>query len=192
LNKYPALRTSIQSPSEFRRINTVGVFPYLKAETVSSCEVGYDITQELRRAFRAEGGLEVSTDEIRVSDPGLNATEENIRAASLASKNLGLDGALVLTLRTCQLRKGSAVGSEHPAAVGFDVVLLSSSEGEAVWSASYFRKDEALSDNLLNLGRNLKSGPAFDTAASLLKDGLWSTAREFSLARQSHYLKPAQ
>ncbi len=68
-------------------------------------------------------------------------------------------------------RKGTAYGADLPASVAFSLYLLDVASGETVWSASFDKTQQSLSENLLDAAGFFKHGAKWLTAEELTRWG---------------------
>ncbi len=69
-------------------------------------------------------------------------------------------------------RKGSDFGVAKPAAVSFSLHLIDGKTGHILWKDSYHEVQEALSEDVTNIGRFLKRKGKWVTARRLAYDGM--------------------
>ena len=94
------------------------------------------------------------------------------RSAIQLAKELNVDFVFVGYLFRYEERVGSRVGAEKPASVGFDIHLLRVRDGKRVWDGKFDETQQALSENLLNLGSFVRRGAAWLKAEELSSVGL--------------------
>lgn len=70
---------------------------------------------------------------------------------------LGFQGVLETNITKLGTRQGSSLGSDAPAALGFNMSLRDVRNGKVAWSANYFWEDLAISSNLFRITE--KIGP---------------------------------
>jgi hypothetical protein len=75
------------------------------------------------------------------------------------------------TVRRYRERKGTAYGADLPASVAFSLYLLDVASGETVWSASFDKTQQSLSENLLDAAGFFKHGAKWLTAEELTRWG---------------------
>jgi hypothetical protein len=80
------------------------------------------------------------------------------------------------TVRRYRERKGTAYGADLPASVAFSLYLLDVASGETVWSASFDKTQQSLSENLLDAAGFFKHGAKWLTAEELTRWGAEDTA----------------
>ena len=99
------------------------------------------------------------------------------RSAIQLAKELNADFVFVGFLFRFEERVGSRVGVEKPASVGFDIHLLRVRDGKRVWEGKVDETQQALSENLLNIGSFVRRGAT------------WLKAEELSSADMDAILK---
>jgi len=121
-----------------------------------------------------------------------------VSAAQSAAGNTLKSGVVDAVLRTEILRfdqrQGSAVGGE-PAVVSFRMNLESSKGRGAVWSAQYFLKQEAVSENLLRLGERMGPsglGVGWSTAREVFEKGVRAALSDVNIQRERQFLSRDQ
>ena len=99
------------------------------------------------------------------------------RSAIQLAKELDVDFVFVGYLFRFEERVGSRVGVEKPASVGFDIHLFRVKDGKRVWDGKVDETQQALSENLLNIGSFVRRGAT------------WLKAEELSSADMDAILK---
>jgi len=99
------------------------------------------------------------------------------RSAIQLAKELNADFVFVGFLFRFEERVGSRVGVEKPASVGFDIHLFRVRDGKRVWEGKVDETQQALSENLLNIGSFVRRGAT------------WLKAEELSSADMDAILK---
>lgn len=69
-------------------------------------------------------------------------------------------------------RSGRGWGSDQPASVAFRLFLVDTATGKSVWSARFDETQQALSENLLNVGKFVKRKTRFVRADELAREGV--------------------
>ena len=115
--------------------------------------------------------LEKAEDAFSKADKGQFELRPTRSAIQLA-KELNVDFVFVGYLFRYEERVGSRVGAEKPASVGFDIHLLRVRDGKRVWEGKFDETQQALSENLLNLGSFVRRGAAWLKAEELSSVGL--------------------
>ena len=85
---------------------------------------------------------------------------------------------------------GSALGSSSGATVNFQMSLYRTADAKQVWEASYYFRDQALSENLLKIGDRFEKGQGagWRTALRVISDGFRAALRDFSAKRQAGFI----
>jgi hypothetical protein len=109
-------------------------------------------------------------------------------AAGLARRT-GADAVLVTRLLRYEERKGSRVGANNPARVGFSMTLYGARDGAALWDGSFHFGDKALSEDLLRLRDEREGqGAGWHTARELLSSGFKAALKDIASRRRSAFL----
>ncbi len=85
-------------------------------------------------------------------------------------RNLEADAVLVGHIYRFKDRVGGKFAVDSPASVAFDVHLIRMSDGRVLWSGQFDETQQALTENLFQLGKFLE------------RDGQWVTAEQMALA----------
>ncbi len=85
-------------------------------------------------------------------------------------RRLGADGVLVGRVYRFRERRGRDFSAETTAAVTFDLLLIHVRDGRLLWEGHFDESQQALTENLFNIG------------AFLQRRGRWLTARELAAA----------
>ena len=104
-------------------------------------------------------------------------------AAMIASSEFGADAVLLGEVRRYRERVGSALGSEQPASVEFEVTLYAAPSGTKLWIGRFAQTQAALSSNLFVSARLPGGGSRFLTVAELARFGAERVAEEMPLGR---------
>lgn len=181
----PALDTQAPRDEDLIRVNSVLLLPSFIEERAKGAAM---IPSALDSSFESLVREVLSIDVIGSQKTRPLQMHNDRRALVL---KFHPDATLQLRLHTFEERKGSAIGVSQPAAVGFEVSLLRSSDSALIWSANYFRRDEALTDNLLRLNERIKDSeaPHWSSADSLLKDGLRKALQDLADRRVAKFSK---
>lgn len=108
------------------------------------------LTAELREALKSE--LTISVIEAKselgyavVGDSG--AVKHGVESA----RKLGADAVLITVVERYTQREGSRAGADEAALVDLRMTLVSISSSQPIWRASYYYRDQALSENLFKI-----------------------------------------
>lgn len=101
------------------------------------------------------------------------ATLEAVGAAIAA--RLKVDAALVGQVLVFQERVGSRLGADPPAAVGFEVKVVTSDE-TVLWIGNYYERQRPMTEDMLGF---LQRWGAFVTAEELAQYGVDEILKEF-------------
>jgi len=138
-----------------------------------------------------------------ISPPDAYGIISNAARETMTLKVVGADGSRVVNgfagssssadavLRTEILRfderSGSAFGGD-PAVVSFRMAMYSPRARADMWSAQYFLKQEALSENLLRIGERKGLGAGWSTAHEVFKKGVSEALQDFNSQREQRFL----
>ncbi len=87
-------------------------------------------------------------------------------------REVGADAVLVGFVYRWQERVGAGYGVNSPASVGFDALLLRTTDGSILWSGRFEQTQQALSENLLQIDLYAAQGVRWVTARELADFGL--------------------
>jgi len=79
-------------------------------------------------------------------------------------------------------RSGRGWGSEQPASVAFNLFLVDTATGKRIWSARFDETQQALSENLLNVGKFVKRKTRFVRADELAREGVTKAVADLDKA----------
>jgi hypothetical protein len=96
-----------------------------------------------------------------------------------AGTRLHVDGVLTGLVRTYRDREGSKLGA-IPAAVGFEIYLLRSSDGALLWSGEFFEEQKPLTQDVVGF---FEKGGGFVTADELADLGVQKVMEAFPVGR---------
>ncbi|MBX7145665.1 MAG: hypothetical protein K1X79_14535 [Oligoflexia bacterium] len=181
----PSLQTQAPRDEELLRVNSVLLLPSLMEErTKGSGILPSSLDAEFESLVREALSIDI------IGGKKTRPLNTSLKAADLV-KRFRPDATLQLRLYTYKERKGSAVGVSEPASVGFELSLLRASDAATVWNASFFKQDEALTDNLLRLDERIKSSdaPQWSTAQNMLKSGLRQALQDLADRRVAQFAK---
>lgn len=105
----------------------------------------------------------------------------------LSGANSQADAVLRTEILRFDERSGSAFGGE-PAVVSFRMAMYSRAARADMWSAQYFLKQEALSENLLRIGERKGLGAGWSTAHDVFKKGVNEALQDFNSQREQRFL----
>ncbi len=95
-------------------------------------------------------------------------------------KALSADAVLFGTVSRYQERVGSEYGATQPAAVAFNLSLVSVSTGKILWTGKFDETQQPLSSNLLNWWQFWRGGPRWFTAEEFAHLGIERLLDELS------------
>jgi len=97
--------------------------------------------------------------------------------ARAVGKEVKADAVLFGTVSRYVEREGTEFGARRPAAVGFELHLISVQSGKILWNGSFDETQQPLSSNLFRWWQFWRGGPR------------WFTAQEFTRYGAEHLLK---
>ena len=104
--------------------------------------------------------------------------ERPVSASIQFGKELNADFVFMGFVFRFEERKGSSLGVERPASVGFELHLLRIKDGRIVWDGRFDETQRPLSDNLLQAGSFFRRGAHWLTAEELAGDGMEVTLKK--------------
>jgi TolB-like protein len=87
-------------------------------------------------------------------------------------RDLSADAVVYGTVTRYRERVGTDYAAKSPAAVAFAIHVIDVHNGVVLWTARYAREQEALSQNIFNIGNFLKSGARWVRAHDLAERGI--------------------
>ena len=95
------------------------------------------------------------------------------------------DAVLKTTILNWQERIGSGVGATQGAVVSFVMKLIKTSDNRELWNATFHFRDQALTEDLLQVGKHLgKGNTRWHVAGDLYKKGLALAFQDLSMRRE--------
>ena len=176
------------SPQELLTLNSVLILPLDVDARVDTTQIATaEVYDELLDAAQRELGLKVFGES---SGSGGARHLKSVENSLEMGKKVKADGVLQAKLENFIERSGSAVGGE-PATVSFSMSVLRVEDGKELWSATYFFKDEALSQNLLKVGDRLSksNGAGWKSARAVLAEGFDGAMEDLSKRRVQQFTK---
>lgn len=170
------LEVRVDNPARLTSISSLGVAQPVLAPSISDQSITAVGLQELIQD-RAD---EILGMKVLKADPGSAAT---------GAKGARADSILKTDLLTFRDRQGSRVGGE-PATVAFVMSIQRVADGQEVWQAKYFFRQEALSENWLKLGQRFGSdgtGAGWISGREVLDRGLSAALRDFAARRDEQF-----
>lgn len=167
------LSTRVERPELLASINSIEI----AQPTVSRSAGGASIQSEDARRVLEQVARETMTLKI-VSQTGVS---------KVASK---ADATLLTEILRFDNRQGSAVGGE-PAVVSFKMAIRSNALRQDIWSAQYFLRQEALSENLLRINERVGRdglGAGWRSAQDVFRRGITAALEDFNGRREQQFL----
>lgn len=101
-----------------------------------------------------------------------NQTLDFPQALRLVGERLAVEAVLVCYLYRWDERQGVWYAARRPAAAAFELYLYQVSDGALVWRGVFDHTQQALTDNLLDIGRFFKNGFRWLSVEELARDGV--------------------
>lgn len=98
--------------------------------------------------------------------------------AWLARERFGADALVMGELYRFRERQGSNLGATRPASVGFELTLHGAPDAKKLWSATFDETQQAMSENVTNIGRYPGGGSRWLTAEELVHWGATEVAKD--------------
>ncbi len=191
------LESQIRGEEDLLTVNSILVLPVefdTQARSFQSDRKRFD--SRLETAARAELAVQVIA--------GQKVAEHLQRTGSSAGQNIAASGksfnadaVLTTTINTFTERQGTRFAADKGAGVDFTMALYRVRDGKAVWTANYHFKDQALTDNILNIRDRFGSGGSagWQDADQVLEKGFASAFADFSQRRLGQFsaqLRPVE
>ena len=170
--------SEIEDLASFTALNSLALMPVVVTPEIA-LQLGEGkgfLYEELEKQLRAESTFEVNgcTREcVMASEMGSFPRSEWLRSVRNA------DAMLVLRVHSYQDRRGSAVGADRGAKLGFSAELINKA-GQEVWRGSYYYQDEALSENLLRISKT-----GWHDVQKLYQDGIKAVAEDLAAKKMA-------
>ena len=91
---------------------------------------------------------------------------------------------LLGTVNSYRKMQGTRLGASQTALVGFRLQLVDAKNKQILWTASFFREEKPLSDNLFQAPEILKRGVGFRTSRELMNYGFKQAALKLEKLRK--------
>lgn len=114
--------------------------------------------------------------QIQAASGGLS--EIDPKQAQEIGARVNADAVLFGRVTRYRERSGRGWGSEQPASVAFSLFLLDIATGKRIWSARFDEAQQALSENLLNIGKFIERRTRFVRADELAREGVTTAVAE--------------
>jgi hypothetical protein len=172
------------------RTNVVVVMPLATGATAELDQhTAEQLTEELIRAASAATSMEVVNS--RAPEESKKAIEEVMAMpqpertkAIVLGQKLAVDGVLFGVVNKYVDSSGGALGSNDPGAVSFKLWLVSPKSKEELWTATYEKHEQPLTDNLFRMGQDLRSGVHYESSLQLIRAGFLEAVRALEKARR--------
>jgi hypothetical protein len=153
-------------------------------------EVGAAVARSLTADLAAVGTSTIDGDVVHgaaaLSDRGTYDPQLGARVAKKVGANLVVLGALT----RYRQRVGSAWAVETPASVAFQAALVRAGDGAVLTVERFDYTQQALSENLLDLGKFMEAGGRWLTREEILDGALRQTAERLAAAARGEAAGP--
>jgi len=170
----------------FARVGPPPGYPQAKCplagESFNSCKMEdaaeAELSRKIGQALLGSGAPVVWTPQSEINRVRKELKEEGNIQLDLSgswqkaiAKELGVDAVMFGFVYCYRDRSGTWWASAEPAAIGFCLHLLDPDTGDVLWSYRYEDRQQALSENLLNLPRFIKRGGKWITIETMAEEG---------------------
>ncbi|MCB0311521.1 MAG: hypothetical protein KDD42_09810 [Bdellovibrionales bacterium] len=190
----PHLVAEAAQPSELLNVNSVLILPFNFAESARSVEGQAELFySELSTAAMESLSIKVFDDKGLFKNTKWATSADNLRNGMQIAKKIGADAVVFTTLNSFVEREGSRLGAERPAQISFNMDLLRVSDQKSIWHASYFFRDQAVTENLLRVPQRIEDSAkpgwhaGWREADKILAEGLRSALTNLSLSREEQF-----
>lgn len=173
-------------------VHSVVVLPFERSLAVKlSNEELVGLSERLVTAFQRNTGVSV----LNVEDPKLASKAAEIFSrdtlpAESRVRMIGESTGAMGVLRATLTRYEKERPGTKDARVGFSLSLLDTTSATEIWSATFDRGFEPLTNNVLRLGDALKGGLREKGATQLVEQGFLEASRNFEKSRQQEAVIP--
>ncbi len=182
----PRLQAKAAKSSEFLHINSLAILtPHLGRGVGGGAIRQSDVLSSIISA--------ATLAELQVVDPtkvstaaALVPTAQSVSDSVAIARRVGADAVLVTEIRVFEERHGSRVGANVAAQVGFGMSLYRTKDSLLLWDGSYFYKEKAASENLLDIPE--RGSLAWHSGAEILQRGLEAAFSSIAESRRSVFL----
>jgi hypothetical protein len=160
------------NPATAKEADKIMVMPF-KAKTVELERNLPDFTARVREYFKDNSRIVLLGDDQLQSLLGA-ATGTNRQLIQVAGEKLGCTSALQITLERYRERLGDEYSATDPASLAFAYQLLNVADGKVICFGQFDETQQAVSDNVLTIGKAFKRGFKWITIGDLSKEALKS------------------
>lgn len=121
----------------------------------------------------------------RIQEASRGVQEIDGEKAREIGERVNADAVLFGRVVRYRERSGRGWGSDILASVAFNVFLLETATGKSIWSARFDETQQALSENLLNVGKFFKRKTRFVRADELAREGVTKAVADLEKAMSS-------
>jgi len=165
-------------------LRRIAVMPFTASALVRQ-EVGEEkprdaaqlVAKYVAEALAARGVEVIPPEDVAATLEGADPTQ---RVGALLREKRGAEAVVRGELTRWEEREGEAMGTLHPAAVGFRVGLQGA-DGRMLWNAEFDERQQPLSDNVLRAGQYPGAGTRWLTAEELARWGAQETVKKLPL-----------
>jgi len=137
------------------------------------------VSKYVAEALAARGVEVIAPEDVEAALAPEIGTEQPI--AAVLARKVGADAVVIGELTRWEEREGEAMGTLHPAAVGFRVALRTAPGSKALWSAEFDERQQPLGANVLRAGQYPGGGTRWLTAEELARWGAQETVKALPL-----------
>lgn len=179
------IENDVSDINGLREVNSLLVAPLVLEQDVAQNVVGSEegLYDTVVSALRTEVGIDVypvKGDKKIIAESGMYPHSRWLTEAA----QVGADGILVMRIHTYNRRRGSAMGADESASVGFLMSIYTTGGDTEVWRASYHVQDQAVAENLFRFG---KTSAGLNSAEKLYEKGVNNTIQDFAAKRISAF-----
>lgn len=145
-------------------------------------DAGVEVARTLAARLADAGARVVDADVVQGAASLADAGSYDARFASRVADKTGANLAVIGALSRWRQRRGTAWAAESPASVAYQVALVRASDGAVVAVDRFDYTQQALSENLLDLGKFVQAGGRWLTREEILEGGFHRTAERLAAA----------
>lgn len=160
------------NPAMAQEPGKIMVMP-VKAKTVELEQNLPDFTAQVREYFKDNSRIVLLGDDQLQSLLGA-ATGTNRQLVQVAGEKLDCPSALQITLERYRERLGDEYSATDPASLAFGFQLINVADGKVICFGQFDETQQAVSENVLAIGKAFKRGFKWITIGDLTKEALKS------------------
>jgi TolB-like protein len=131
----------------------------------------------LRRGYQVVPMEKVAGEISRIG--GEKAWRDIVFTSKTLARKLGVSLIVAGVVFAYRSREGEALGVTKPAMVSFSLHLIRGKDGRVIWADRYHETQQALSEDIANIGKFLKRRGTWVTAERLARDGITALLDRF-------------